>query len=273
MPNIAVFHPQIVHFVIALFFVGLAFRLVSLTGKLSWTSPAAAALIILSALASIAAVQSGDQAHGPAERVPGAREAVQEHEETGERARNVLLVVAGLEVLGLLLNRQKVMRGVAALAGLAGAYYLYEAAEHGGEVVYSYAGGVGTRSGDSTDVRRLLVAGLYHQAQTERRAGRPEEAARLIEELLRQRPEDPTARFLAVESLIRDRKTPQVALDSLRAMSVSTDEPRLATRYGLLTAEAFDSAGHRDSARAVLNALATRFPESPAIRQALERLH
>lgn len=272
MPNIAVFHPQIVHFVIALFFVGLAFRLISLTGRMTWTHSAAAALLILSALASVAAAKSGDQAHGPAERVPGARELVEHHEETGERARNVLLVVAVLELAAVIFARQKLVRGLAAVAGVVGAYFLYEAAEHGGEVVYSYAGGVGTRSGDSADVRRLLIAGLYHQSRLDREAGRPEEAARLTDEMVRRVANDPTVTYLAIESRIRDRKDPQGALTDLAAIQAPADNPRLVTRHGLLTAEALEAAGQRDSARAVLNALATRFPENAGVRQALERL-
>jgi uncharacterized membrane protein len=274
MPNIAVFHPQIVHFVIALFFAGLVFRLVSLTGRLSWTSPAGATLLIAAALASVAAVQSGTQAHGPAERVPGAREAVQHHEETGERARNVLLVVGGLELLGLILTKQaKVVRGVSAVAGLVAAFFLYEAAEHGGEVVYSYAGGVGIRSGDSTDVRRLLVAALYHKSRVDREAGRSEEAARLTDELTRQVPNDPAVTFLAIESRIRDRNDPQGALADLATMRIPQDTPRLVIRHGMLTADALKAAGMVDSARAVLAALAARYPENRGLQQAVEQHH
>jgi hypothetical protein len=32
---------------------------------------------------------------------------------------------------------------------------LYEAGEHGADLVYGYAGGVGTRYGDTADVTRL----------------------------------------------------------------------------------------------------------------------
>lgn len=81
MPNIGAFHPQIVHVVVALLIVGVVFRLVSLTGRLTFTGPAAATLILLGTLAAVAAVQSGTPAHGGVERIPGARAAVQAHEE------------------------------------------------------------------------------------------------------------------------------------------------------------------------------------------------
>ncbi len=119
--SLAPLHPQIVHFVIALLFAGLVFRWISLTGRAAFTGPAAAALLLVGAAGAVLAVKSGTDAHGPVERVPGARAAVVEHEEWGERTRNIFLVAS-------------------ALVGLAGAFALYEAGEHGGELVYAYAG-------------------------------------------------------------------------------------------------------------------------------------
>src|SRR5690242_5277992 len=83
MPNLAQFHPQIVHFVVVLMLVGVAFRIISLTGKFKFTDHAAAALLIGGAVASYFAWKSGIDAHGPVERIPGARGMVQEHEELG----------------------------------------------------------------------------------------------------------------------------------------------------------------------------------------------
>lgn len=276
MPNIAAQHPIIVHFVIALAFVGFAFRLISLTGRMEWTRQAGAALLILSALASIAAVKSGEQAHGPAERIPGARDAVVEHEELGEKARTALLIIAALELAGLALARkeqwQKAAHIASAVAFLYGGFLLFEAAEHGGELVYSYAGGVGTRTGDSTDVRRLLVAGLYHQLQSDRQAGNAEGAARLAEEMRRRMPEDLTVAFIVIESQLKDRGDARGALDALGAVQLPADSPRLALRRGLLTADAYSALGLKDSALAALEALRKDFAESPAVREALDRL-
>ena len=131
MPDIATLHPQVVHFVIALGLVGVALRLLSLITKPAWLSPAAAALIILAAGASVVAEKSGTAAHEAAERIPGARAAVQEHEKWGERTRNVLLAVAGLEILGLLLASRpagRPLRFVAAAGGLAAASRVADAA-------------------------------------------------------------------------------------------------------------------------------------------------
>jgi uncharacterized membrane protein len=275
MPNLAEFHPQIVHFIIALGFVGILLRIASLAGKGAWMHPAAAVLIIIAAGASVAGVKSGVDAHGPAERVPGAREAVQEHEEWGERTRNLLLIVAGLEVLGLIFASRRGARAIRALSAVGGVvamYSLYEAGEHGGELVYNYAGGVGTRSGNPGDLTNALVAALFHKARMERDSGRTENAARLTDELARQRPDDPNVKLLVVESKLRDRNDPQGALADLRAMPVPLDDARLAPRHGLLAAQAYVAAGHPDSARLILTPLATRFPNNRGIQDALAKL-
>jgi uncharacterized membrane protein len=276
MPNIATFHPQIIHFVIALFFVGLAIRILSWFLWSTWTRPAGAALLILSALASVAAVKSGDDAHGPVERIPGARDIVEHHEEKGEQARNLMLALAALELIALgLASRAKVQTGAYVLSGLAGLYVgyaLYEAAEHGGEIVYEYGGGPGLRSGDTTDVRRLLVAGLYNQLQKAREANRSDEAGRLTDELARQMPGDMTVAFLTVESRIRDRNDPQGALTELAAMSFPADQPTLAIRHALLTAEAWKAAGMADSAKAILASLKEKFPDNPGVQRAIDAM-
>ena len=275
MPNLAAFHPQIIHFVIALGSVGILLRIISLAGKGAWLNPAAAILIIISAGASVAAVKSGLDAHGPAERVPGAREAVQVHEEWGKRSRTVLLVVAGLEVLGLILasNRAgKVVRVLSAVGGAVALFHIYEAAEHGGELVYEYAGGIGLRSGDPADLNNLLVAALYHNARAARDSGRAEEAARWTEELARIRPADTSVALLAAESKLRDRKDPEGALTDLEAMGIRPDDARLAPRAGLLTAQALVATGRSDSAKVLLTALAARFPNNRWVKDALAKL-
>src|SRR6476620_9319105 len=105
MPNIAQFHPQIVHFVIGLLIVGVAMRVVSLTGKLRFTIPAGLTLILIGTFAAWLAVRSGLDAHGPVERIPGARAAVQEHEEHGKRALQLFYVISAIELAGLAISQ------------------------------------------------------------------------------------------------------------------------------------------------------------------------
>lgn len=277
MPDLAPLHPQIVHFAIALGLVGVALRWLSLTNKVPFAGPAATTLLLLGTIAAALAVHSGLDAHGPVERIPGVRAAVQAHEAWGIRARNVFLAVAALEILGLVLARVRPgMRRWAeigsAIVGLAGGFALYEAGEHGGELVYSYAGGVGIRSGDTTDIQRLLVAGLYEQALVERARHRPDEAADLIEQLARRAPGDTTVLLLRIESQLIDRHDPQGALAALNRLTLPADNQRLRIQAGLLTADAFVAAGSPDSARAVLRALVAQFPQSPRLKERLAQL-
>jgi uncharacterized membrane protein len=273
-PSLAAFHPQVVHFVVGILIVAVAFRVIALTGRLRWTGPAATTLLVIGGVAAWVAAKSGTAAHGPVERIPGAREAVQEHEEWGERTRNVFVGVALLELVALALHggAAKTVRAVSALVGIAGVAVLYEAAEHGGDLVYSYGGGPGLRTGNPEDVGRLLTAGLYNESQVARKAGRGDEANQLIRMLVERNPTDVTTRLLWAESLLLDRKDPQAALGALDSVQVRPDDARLRPRRDMLVADALRQTGRADSARAVLQALATQFPANPRVKAKLDSL-
>jgi uncharacterized membrane protein len=275
MPNIAYFHPQIVHFVVALLFLGVLLRLVSLANKWAFTGPAAATLILLGTAAAVLAAKSGTDAHGPVERIPGARNAVTEHEDAGEWARDVFLAVAALEIAGLALGTRPARRWVLAasgVVGLAGLTVVYRASELGGQLVYKYAGGVGTRYGDSTDVQRLLLAGLYQQAMQDRAAKRPDAAAQTVELINQRFPGDPNAQLLRAESQVLDLKDGKAALATLAQITVPPDNRVLGTRMAMLKADAYLAAGFKDSARVTLEALSRAFPNNPRIKQRLQQL-
>jgi len=276
MPNIASWHPHVVHFAIALLAIGVLFRWISLTGKAAFTGPAAATLLLAGTLAALLAVHSGLDAHGPVERIPGARAAVAEHEQWGERTRNLFLIVAALEVAALALTgKPGVKKGLlvaSAIVGLAGGGALYEAGEHGGDLVYSYAGGIGIRSGDSSDVPRLLLAGLYQSAQQARARHDSAAAAELFGELARRWPADTNVRLLTIQSLLQDRHDGKGALDALAKFTVPADNARLVLGVGYLKADAFVAVGKPDSARAVLEALVRQFPDNSRIKERLAKL-
>ena len=278
MPELGVigaYHPQVVHFVVALAIVGVLLRLVSLTGRVAFAGPAAATLILLAAGASVAAVASGDQAHGPAERVPGARNAVVEHEEWGERARNALIVVGVLELAALALARRgkaRYLQVASGILGLGALFVLYEAAEHGGELVYAYAGGVGLQRQDPADVGRLLLAGLYHQADLDRKAGRPDDAAALVDLAARRFPGEIEVQLLRAESALVDLKDPAAAAAALAAVTPPADQPRLRVRHAILRADAQVAAGQKDAARAALTALAAELPNDARLKRKLQEL-
>lgn len=275
--NFAALHPQVVHFAIALLFVGVAFRLLSFTGRFKFTNHAALTLILLGTLATFAAVKSGEEAHGPVERIPGARDAVESHEHWGERTRNIFIVVALLEIVAVAVagsDRRrfaKVVAAASAIVGLAGLFALYEAAEHGGEIVYEYGGGPGVRSGDPKHIENLYVAGLYHQAMLARKDKRTAEAARLFAELARVRPRDPVVTNLSIESILRDQNDPRAALSALAALP-PTDVARERRQRGLIQADAYARLGLRDSARGAVEALLRQEPENPRLKAKADSL-
>jgi uncharacterized membrane protein len=270
---VAYSHPPIAHFAIALLMVGVLFRAGSLLRRPAFLDPAALTLLALGTMAAIMAVQSGTAAHGPVERVPGARAAVVAHEEWGERTRNVFIIVMAIEAVGLLLRRSQKQRYVliaSTAVGIIGVFCVYQAGAHGGDLVYKYAGGVGIRAGDPADVERLLTAGLYHQAQVERKAGRPAQANALITQAAQRHPNDPELQLAAADSLLTDRKDPQAALAVLRNVSAPHDDRFLRMRHGMLTANALIQAGQREGAVAVLQGLSTEYPEDQRLKQRIE---
>lgn len=272
--NLGYFHPLIVHFPIALTFAGAGARLLWVVFKKDWMSYAATALLVCAALGAYAATYTGDLAHGPVERVPGSRNAVVEHEEWGERARNILIGIAVVELgaLALAAHRRRLLHYVSAVAGIAAMYSMYEAGDHGGELVYSYAGGVGIRTGEDADVERLLLAALYHQAQRDRAAGRSSDAAALTREMRKRFPSDTSVRLLAIESQLRDEHNAASALAALDSLTLPATSRALYLNGAILRADALAAGGQRDSARAILNALTKDFPTSARLRAKLDSL-
>lgn len=277
MPSIASFHPQVVHFAIALLIVGVIFRLLWFTGRLAFTGPAATTLVVLGTIATVLAVRSGDDAHGPIERVPGVRPAVIEHEEWGVRARNIFLGVAALELMALALAKHmpqpaRVFAMGAAAIGVVGLGAIYQAAEHGGELVYNYAGGIGIRSGNPQDVGNLLVAGLYNQALLDREANRGAEGAALIDLAAARFPQNLELQLMAIEWTTDVKKDPAAALLRLDTLSVPVAENRLRTRAGLARAGALTAQGNIDGARQVLMTLKGEFPTNVQVQRRLDEL-
>lgn len=273
MPDLSPYHPVAVHFAIVLVVVGAIFRWVSLSGRAAFASPTATILLIAGALASYFASESGIAAHGPVERVPGALAAVQDHEKWGLYTYRLAVAVGLVEVAARILKdgsrwRRYALHASAALC-LPMVFTMYEAAEHGGELVYSYAGGVGIRTGDPADVGRLLIAAAHHQAQADRKAGRPADAASVLAEVARRHPGDAGLQLALAESHLLDRKDPAAALFALGAIAVPPADARLRVRHGLLNVEALEAAGRTDEAKAALQQLAAAFPDNRRVQQRL----
>jgi uncharacterized membrane protein len=271
----AAYHPQVVHFAIALLVVGVAFRVVSLIPRPVFAGPSALILIVLGTGAAALAVNSGEAANTTVERIPGARIVVEEHEEWGRRTLTVFMGVLAIEAVGLMLfksPRRKHAYLASAIVGLVGLVCVYEAGAYGGHLVYDYAGGVGTHSGDPADVERLLLAGLYQQAQVDRQAGRRAQAAALMAQAADRFPGDAEVQLAAVQSLLLDRQDPAAALAKLKEIAVPRDNRALRIQHGLVTADALEASGQRDGAAAVVQTLITDFPDDPRLTQRLATL-
>jgi uncharacterized membrane protein len=279
MPNLAPFHPQIVHFVVGLLLVGVAFRLVSLTPWFRFTNYAATTLLLIGATAAWFAVKSGTAAHGPVERIPGARELVQEHEEQGETTRNIFLGVAAIELLAWAFSRRDRFgryafwaRAASGVVGVVGCAVLYEAAEHGGRLVYSYGGGPGLRTGDAADVERTYIAASFNEAQLARKQGRGAEAAAIINEISRRMPGDMTVQLLRAESLLRDTKNTGAAMAALDSINVPANDARDQSQKAQLKANIYIAMNKPDSARAILQQLLAAQPQNFRVKAKLDSL-
>jgi predicted Zn-dependent protease len=139
--------------------------------------------------------------------------------------------------------------------------------------VYSYAGGVGIRSGDPADVNRLMIAGVYHQANQDRQAGNGNASTALVEATARRFPEHLELQLFAAEWQTDVRKDPAAALQRLDALAVAQAEPRLRVRAGILRANALAAQGNVDGAKAVLQTLKTENPTNQQIQRRLDELN
>jgi predicted Zn-dependent protease len=169
-------------------------------------------------------------------------------------------------------SRLRMVHMAAAVVGLVAVAFVYEAAEHGGDLVYSYAGGPGIRSGDPQDVQRLLLAGLYHQTLKDREAGNLAQAGELASFAARRFPNDTEVRLFAAESLLLDRKDPQAAIAALATIDVPPDNRILRIRRATLQADAFEQAGQKDAAVAVLQPIVEAYPTNTRLKQRLDEL-
>jgi len=279
--ELAPLHPIVVHFAIAFLTGGVLFRFVWLIGtllrtrRLSSFGWGACALLLLGTLAAYAAVKSGEAARGDLEGLPGAEAALQEHADWANWTLRLFAGVAVLEGAGLWLDRfGKATPALvaSALLGLGGLYLVFQTGDHGGYVVYSHAGGVGTRSRDPKDVGRLFLAGLYQQSVLDRAEGRPEDAARLLETAAARFPDQVEVQLLLAESQLEDLKDAVRALATLARLDVPRDQSALRLRHGLLTVDALLASGRVEEARSALGRVGAQFPDNGLVKLRQQRL-
>lgn len=287
MPSIGSLHPVLVHFSIALLAVGVLLRLVGLTGKVAFAKPAASLLIIAGVLAALASAKSGIDAHGPVERTPGALEALGRHQRLGLLTRNIFLGVGVMEIAALVLEWRMKKRGepdarakrivlapylLSAVVGLVGLVYLFQTGRNGGKLVYSYAGGVGVRTGDPKDVGRLLIAGLVHQAEVDRKEGRRAEAGALYELAAKRFPDEPEVQLAAAESLFLDKLDPAAAIARLDTLDLPKQNRGLLLRKMMVRMEALGALGKSEEAAEQRKDLLKEFPGAQRVLQRREEM-
>ena len=142
-------HPAVVHFPIVLILVGMVCAVVAVFVR-RWHLPLLAALVLSAgALGSVAAVVTG------------------EHEEWGERTRNVALLSAMLGVAAAATSRLRVagraLSVLAAAAALTAAYSVAQTGHYGGQLVYRHGVGVKASAAGGGEASAPAVQGETHQ--------------------------------------------------------------------------------------------------------------
>lgn len=148
MEILAGLHPKIIHFPIVLFLVYVLLEIISAITKKEVFSKAAHITLFFGVVTALIAVLTGHQAEEIASKWEdaGARipfRLLGEHEEF---ANITLWYFAGMLVIRTVLVLKKkfttIFKYIFVLLALAGYYFVYQVADHGGKLVYKH--GVGT---------------------------------------------------------------------------------------------------------------------------------
>ena len=155
MEFLAKLHPEVVHFPIAFLLAYAFFEILGIILKKEFISKTAHLFLLLGVLGLIAAVLTGNQAKDIAHNIAkkGASisfKAISEHE---NYANIALWFFTGLLVLRTMAVIKKKFVGVIKysfiILALAGAFFIYETARHGGSLVYKYSIG--------TDLKKMEI--------------------------------------------------------------------------------------------------------------------
>ncbi len=147
-------HPAIVHFPIVLILFGTMAAVAAVFFR-RWHLPwLAAGLLAAGALGAFAATWTGgNDEEIVGEISPAAEQILDEHEEWGERTRNIAIAAALLAIASASIARfPTAARGLgiaSALAALIASYAVAETGHYGGQLVYKHGGGVNTAAGST----------------------------------------------------------------------------------------------------------------------------
>lgn len=149
-------HPAVVHFPIVMILIGTVAALVAAITSRGHVRVWVAALLVLGALGTMAAVSTGEEDTEAVEQVAGVKTLLDAHEQWAERTKAVALVAAGLAIAALLTFRWPVLqRGLSfgcALAAVTASVCVYETGHRGGQLVYRHAVGVNRATADPAAV-------------------------------------------------------------------------------------------------------------------------
>lgn len=140
-------HPAVVHFPIALLLLGAVMAPVAVFWRRQPVPVVASALLVLGALGTWAAVETGEGDGGLLESGSAQRETlVDAHETWAKRTLGSSIVAAVAAVGSVLAGRwprtARAVAIVAAMASAAGAYGVYQTGHRGGALVYRHGAGV-----------------------------------------------------------------------------------------------------------------------------------
>jgi uncharacterized membrane protein len=136
-------HPAVVHFPIALIFLGTLISILSFFTRRGALPQFTAAILLLAAgSAQFAVITGGDEADDVIQRMPNARPLIHDHAEWGERTRTIAVIAAVVAVVALAFYRvrgfRRILALITAIIGAAACYCAVEAAQGGGAMVYHH---------------------------------------------------------------------------------------------------------------------------------------
>lgn len=148
-------HPAIVHFPIVLLLVGAPLAVLAVLIR-KWHLPWLAAFVLTcGALGSFAATWTGDDEEEMVGEISQQADAIlEEHEEWGERTRNVAILAAALAIFAAALTKFPIpsfaIGVLCAIASIGAAVSVAQAGHYGGRLVYKHGVGVNTAAGLNT---------------------------------------------------------------------------------------------------------------------------
>jgi len=151
-------HPAVVHFPIVLLLLGAPLAVAAVFWRKNLLPSLVALVLVMGGGGALVATFTGEQeAEMAGELSPAGEQALEEHEEWGERARNFGVVAALLACASAASFRwpapARGLGAAAALAALAAAFAVAQAGHFGGQVVYKHGVGVNTAAaGESSAV-------------------------------------------------------------------------------------------------------------------------